>query len=263
MSLSFEEIVSRLAAAGISSPRMEARMLLEAVASNDMEKIVGLRCSHYPLDKLLGYRDFYKNTFYVDENVLSPRPDTEILVEAAIGIINKNGFKSILDLGTGSGCILLSILDDCKNVNGIGLDKSPQALNVAHNNAQKLNLSERVNFVEGSWFDEDLAKILSQKFDVIVSNPPYIPKGDINGLDKEVKEHDPLSALDGGIDGYDHYKQIAEIAPCLLKDEGYILLEAGIGQAQKIMRIFEQAGLQAVDIIKDLSAIERCVILKK
>lgn len=263
MSLSFDDIVRRLVDAGISSPRMEARMLMDAVTADDMEKIVGLRCNHYPLDKLLGYRDFYKNTFYVDENVLSPRPDTEILVEAAVRIINENNFKNVLDLGTGSGCILLSILDDCKNINGIGLDQSPKALDVAHKNAQKLNLSERVNFVEGSWFDENLIKILNQKFDVIVSNPPYIPKEDIKGLDKEVKEHDPLSALDGGIDGYDHYKQIAGIVPYLLSDEGYILLEAGIGQAQKIMRIFEQAGLQAVNVIKDLSAIERCVILKK
>lgn len=263
MCLTFEQIVRRLAEAGISSPRMEARMLMESVASEKLEKLVELRCAHHPLDKLLGKRDFYKTTFKVTEDVLSPRPDTETLVEAAIAVIAKNNFTSLLDLGTGSGCILLSILGDCEKVHGWGVDKSAKALEIAQYNAKNLNLSDRVDFIEGSWFDKNFVENLPHQFDVIVSNPPYIPSKEIETLDEEVRAHDPLSALDGGMDGYEHYRQIAEVAPCILKDNGYIFLEAGIGQAQEIMRIFAQNSLQPVDIIKDLSAVERCVILKK
>lgn len=263
MSLSFDEIVRLLVSSKIPSPRMEARMLLEHSPKDQLDDLVSKRCAHFPLDKLLGQKDFYKNTFLVSEDVLSPRPDTEVLVEAAIAVITQHNFQDLLDLGTGSGCILLSILEDCKALSGVGVDQSFLALDIASQNAEKLNFSSRAKFIKASWFDDDFLNKINQKFDVIVSNPPYIPSSDIETLDEEVKLHDPMSALDGGLDGYDHYKQIASLAPKLLNNGGYIFLEAGINQAKEIEKIFANEGLEAVEIIKDLSGIERCVILKK
>lgn len=274
MSLSFEEVVQTLAAAKIPSPRMEARILLEHISGNplgrvesDEEKklrnLIAARINHTPLDKLLGGRDFYKNRFLVNESVLSPRPDTEILVEAAVRLIKQHKLKRILDLGTGSGCIILSILADCPETIGVAVDKSEAALEVARKNADALGLTQRVSFVNSSWFDRDFVKALGTGLEMIVSNPPYIPSPDIASLEPEVKDHDPLSALDGGADGFDHYKKIAEATPLLLAENGYILLEVGIGQAQTIKDIFAEKGLKPVEILPDLSGTERCVILKK
>lgn len=221
------------------------------------------RCAHQPLDKLLGYRDFYKNRFTVSEAVLSPRPDTEVLVEAAIEIIKQKAFTKVLDLGTGSGCIVLSILDDCADTTAVAVDKSMVALDVARKNGDNLKLAQRIDFINASWFDEDFSQKIGSGYEVIVSNPPYIPSADIADLEEEVKAYDPLSALDGGEDGYDHYQKIAELAPELLVEGGYLFLEAGINQAEKIAEIFEEQGLALVKIIRDLAGIERCVILKK
>jgi len=274
MSLDLNEVVRLLAAGNIPSPRLEARILLEHVggspfaevdgeAEQKLRRLVERRLAHVPLDKLLGRREFYKNDFIVSEDVLTPRPDTEILVEAAIGLVRRNGLKRILDLGTGSGCIILSILDDCPQACGTAVDKSAAALEIARRNAAWLGLSERVAFVCRSWFDDDFVRETGTGFDMIVSNPPYIPTADIASLEPEVREHDPLSALDGGADGFAHYEKIASLAPLLLKKGGYILLEAGIGQARHISEVFAGRGLSTLEIRPDLAGTERCVILKK
>lgn len=167
MSLDLNEVVRLLAAGNIPSPRLEARILLEHIggspfaevdgeAEQKLRRLVERRLVHVPLDKLLGRREFYKNDFIVSEDVLTPRPDTEILVEAAVGLVRRNGLKRILDLGTGSGCIILSILDDCPQACGTAVDKSAAALEIARRNAARLGLSERVAFVCRSWFDDDL-----------------------------------------------------------------------------------------------------------
>ena len=274
MSLNLNEVVRLLAAGKIPSPRLEARILLENAGGSPYAEVSGAaeeklrwqierRLAHTPLDKLLGCREFYKNSFVVSEDVLTPRPDTEILVEAAIELVQQNDFAKILDLGTGSGCILLSILDDCPATQGTAVDASEPALDIARRNASLLGLSERISFVHGSWFEDGFLQKTGSGFDMIVSNPPYIPTADIASLEPEVREHDPLSALDGGADGFVHYKKIAAWAPLLLNDGGYILLEAGIGQARQILKVFADTGLTPVDILPDLSGTERCVILKK
>ena len=274
MSLSFSEVVRILAEGKIPSPRLEARILFEylelnqfAPAEGDKEAqlraLLNKRLAHAPLDKILGKREFYKNTFAVSKDVLSPRPDTEILVEAAIDLTEKKIPQKILDLGTGSGCILLSILADCPQACGMAVDKSEAALAVAHHNAKALNLFNRVTFMHADWFERDFVEHIGSGFDLVVSNPPYIPTADILTLEPEVRQFDPILALDGGKDGFEHYRRIAELTPHLLKQGGHILLEAGIGQASKIGEIFEHEGLHLIEIRPDLSGIERCVILKK
>ena len=219
------------------------------------------RLKHKPLCKIVGKKAFYKYDFHVDCNVLSPRPDTEILVEAAIHLGQENKLTRVLDLGTGSGCILLSVLADLPNAKGVGIDISDKALEIAQTNAEMLGVVSRVELMRASWFDDNLS--LGDKFDLIVSNPPYIKSADIATLDTEVKDYDPMLALDGGADGYRDYKKLAERIPSWIKDGGYVLLEVGIGQAEKVAQIFQEKGLSLCEIVKDLAGINRCVILKK
>ncbi len=279
ISKTFDSVLSRLIAARIPSPRLEARLLLAEVlqlAENQLlpsgaeltqeqchllENMLSLRLRHYPLCKILGRKGFYKYDFIVDENVLSPRPDTEILVETAVDIASRKNLRTMVDFGTGSGCILLSVLGDVPEMAGIGVDISAAALNVAARNAGNLGLSGRAGFINAGWFDEDIAVCLGQKFDLMVSNPPYIPSADIAGLAEEVRAHDPLLALDGGQDGLRDYRRLAEIAPLILKPGAYILLEAGIGQARDIASVFEDKGFVLEHIRNDLNSIPRCVIL--
>ena len=240
-----------------SCPELSPKQEQEAMA------IVQKRLLHWPLCKLLGEKGFYKYNFAVSEDVLSPRPDTEILVEAAIKCAKEVSAQRILDLGTGSGCIVLSVLADVDSLQGVAVDVSAKALQIAEKNAQNLGLRKRVRFVNKSWFDADFVSVLGQDFDIIVSNPPYIPSKDIAGLDSEVKEHDPLLALDGGADGLVHYRKIAKTAFAMLKAGGFIFLEGGIDQEKQIADIFEQAGFSLQHILKDYGGINRCIILKK
>ena len=279
MSETFDSVLSRLIAAQIPSPRLETRLLLAEVlqlAENQplpfaaeispeqrrrLEDMLALRLQHYPLCKILGHKGFYKYEFTVNENVLSPRPDTEILVEAAISLSKQKKLRTMVDFGTGSGCILLSVLGDVPEMAGTGVDISAAALEVAVCNAQNQWLSERAAFINADWFDEGFVGGLGQKFDLMVSNPPYIPSTDIADLDEEVRAHDPLLALDGGKDGLRDYRRLAEIAPLILKPGAYVLLEAGIGQALDIASVFEDKGFVLEHIRNDLNSIPRCVIL--
>lgn len=281
MQETLKDITQKLSQAKVDSPRLEARIIvgyvlgLEAndvlfanskVSLEQKEKIYDLlaeRLNCKPIDKIIGKKDFYKNSFLVSEDVLSPRPDTEVLVEEAIKHIQNNNATTILDLGTGSGCILLSILDELKDLRGVGLDASAKALAIAKTNAQKLNLIDRVSFINGSWFDDDLSSKLNHKFDLIVSNPPYIPTSDIASLDKDVNVYDPMMALDGGVDGMYHYRQIAKVSSNLLNSKGEIFLESGINQASEVIAIFEDEGFKHIQTLVDLGQIERCVVMQK
>ena len=265
-----DELITALINAKIPSPRLEADIIIKNVApqypdinkqqEEILRKYVERRINHEPLDKIIGKREFYKSTFLVDNNVLSPRADTEILVENALDFMPKDTDFSILDLGTGSGCIILSLLQERDKSRAIAVDISSDALNIAQKNAINLGLDKRVEFINRSWSDKNF---IDEKFDMIVSNPPYIPSAEIPDLDVEVKRYDPLTALDGGEDGLDCYRQIAIITPLLLKDNGYILLEVGYNQAEDVANIFIKQGLTLVKIVPDLSGINRCVILKK
>ncbi|MBR1825376.1 MAG: peptide chain release factor N(5)-glutamine methyltransferase [Alphaproteobacteria bacterium] len=275
----FTEIVRQLSAFGAESPRLEARLLIAAATNRipsdiysntklspteqqKLQQMLDERLRHKPLDKILGHREFYKADFIVNTDVLSPRPDTEILVEKALQYIPDTA-RTILDLGTGSGCIIESILLEKPEISGIAADKSVKSLEIAQKNAEKLGLCARIKFVAADWFEPDFTAKIGKKSDIIVTNPPYIPSTDIVSLAPEVKNYDPMWALDGGADGFDSYRRIAELTPDLLTDGGFILIEAGIGQAQAIAELFVRQKLRLVEIASDLNRIPRCVILQK
>lgn len=277
----FDKIVQKLSDSKVEQPRLEARLLLAHVkkclpadiySGTDVSEtetqvvtdMLNRRLAHEPLDKILGHRAFFKADFVVNNKVLSPRPDTETLVECVLeNYANRNTNWRILDLGTGSGCIIESLLAEYPNARGMAVDISAEALNVAKMNAEKLGLSQQLEFIQADWFAAGFVQKIGQVFDIIVTNPPYIASSEINTLEPEVKDYDPLLALDGGEDGFDSYCRLAEVVPELLVSGGKIFIEAGAGQARTIADIFMKKGLFFETIHKDLSGIERCVILRK
>lgn len=264
-----DELIKALIVAKIPSPRLEADIILKNAAPQypeiskqetaKVQEMLKRRINHEPLDKIIGYREFYKYCFKVSSDVLTPRPDTEILVEKVLSFISQNKPCRILDLGTGSGCILLSLIKELPQAFGIGVDKSSAALAIAKENASELGVADRVEFINQSWNNIKW----ENKFDIVVSNPPYIPTEEIATLETEVKDYDPLIALDGGQSGLDCYHQIAQIAPEIMADNAYLLLEVGYNQAEAVAKIFQNANLKLIEIVKDLADINRCVILKK
>lgn len=227
------------------------------------EEFVALRRRHVPADKIIGHRGFYKYEFAVNSDVLSPRPDTEVLVEAAIrGALAENS-RTVLELGVGSGCVILSVLADCPQLSGTGVDISDAALAVARRNAETMGLAQRLDLRRSDWFAADFAAQFASGFDMVVSNPPYIARKEILSLDAEVRDYDPRAALDGGEDGLDSYRRIAALAPQLLNEGGRIYLEVGESQAREVSALFAANGLTPEKILKDLGGVERCVILKK
>lgn len=275
----YQKTINELIEAKIPSPRLEARILIANAVNTDINNVssditlnneqinklnamILERKNHKPLDKIIGLKGFYCYDFCTTTDVLSPRPDTEVLVEEAISIIKKNTFNTLLDLGTGSGCIVLSILAQCPDVKATAVDISAKAIKIAQKNAKNLNVINRCNFVNASWFDTDFCGKLANKYEVIVSNPPYIPTDDIKTLEPEVKNFDPILALDGGTDGLDCYKQIAIVAKEKISDNGYVLIEAGINQENDIINIFKSQGFTHIKSINDLNSIPRCLVFK-
>ena len=276
----YDEVINALILAQIPSPRLEARLLIAAAGnlppdevchtttltpeeSAKLQQMLKQRAVHKPLDKILGHKAFYKSDFMVNEKVLSPRPDTEIAVEAALDIIRADKLSKIADLGTVSGCILLSLLQEAPDLYGVGIDKSADALQIAQKNAEALGLNKRCNLLIADWFAPDFADKIGDNFQLIISNPPYIPDNDIAALDTEVKDYDPYLALSGGQDGLNSYRKIAELAPLLLAKHGYIVLEIGIGQAEDVKNIFMKNGFEHIKTMPDLAGIDRCLIFRK
>lgn len=214
-----------------------------------------------PVAHILGSQEFWSLEFKVTPATLIPRPDTETLVEVALKHLGQINGGTILDMGTGSGCILLSLLSELPAFYGIGIDQSRDALSVASENAEALNLSDRTAFVESDWFSA--VDIPEGGFAAIVSNPPYIPSSDIMGLMQDVRDFEPLSALDGGEDGLDPYHIIAEGAFGCLSPDGLLAVELGIHQAAEVATIFKGAGFTEIEITNDLAGIGRVVSGKK
>ncbi len=235
--------------------------------TNDQEKkfdkYIEMRKKFYPVDKILGKKYFYKLEFEVNRDVLSPRYDTEILIEETLRLFNLNDKIEILEFGTGSGCIVISLLDELKNAKATGVDISKKALEITKKNATTNNVLNRLDLLNASWFDNDIQNKIPQKFDLIISNPPYIPTKDIETLDNEVKNFDPIIALDGGEDGFRDYIKICEHAQKMLKNNGYLVFELGINQADNVIKIAKEKNLNLVNTFKDYNNIERCVIFKK
>jgi release factor glutamine methyltransferase len=227
-----------------------------------IDQFVRRRISREPLQYILGYTEFYGIKIMLGAGVLIPRPETELLVEAAIKIVS--GFKGesskvkILDLCTGSGCIALALAQIFTDAKVYGTDISEAALGYAEKNAG-INSITNVTFLTGSLFDP-LKKNL--RFDMIISNPPYIRRQDIKDLQPEIKEWEPVEALDGGEDGLDYYRAIIPEAGTYLKKHGCLMFELGIHQAKAVKKMAEDAGFQDISVIKDYSGIERIFIAR-
>ena len=211
-----------------------------------------------PIAYLINKKEFWKQNFYINQNVLIPRPDTETLVEETLKLFNVNSKLNMLDIGTGSGCILLSILKERRNFFGIGIDISKKAINVARFNAKMHQLSNRVKF-----YNSDVDKFLIGKYDLVVSNPPYIKRQDLKYLEVDVKGFEPKLALDGGKDGFSKITKVISKTSTLLKKNGRFILEIGFGQKKKILSILKQNNFFINKVVKDYGKNDRCVISTK
>ena len=211
-----------------------------------------------PIAYITGYKEFWKNKFKVDKNVLIPRPDTETIIEQVLNELDINSSKKILDIGTGSGCIIISILNERKKCFGVGIDISKNAVKLAKYNAKIQHIDNRVKF-----FNSDIDNFYGDKYDLIISNPPYIRHHKINGLEKDIKNHEPRVALDGGIDGYDKIRLIIEKSSTLIKKRGKLFLELGINQTRETIKILNLNGFYKTKVVKDLARKNRCIVSTK
>lgn len=261
--------VPRLRAAGVDDPARDARLLLShalavdpgrltlALADNltpaqeaAYEAAIAARAARRPVAQIIGQRQFWGRSFQVTADTLDPRPDTETLIEAALSA----PFDDLLDLGTGTGCILLTLLAERPAATGLGTDLSAPALAVAQENARRLGLAGRARLVQADWFSG-----IGGVFDLIVSNPPYIALAEMPDLAPEVRDHEPHSALTDGADGLEAYRRIAEGAPERLRPAGRILVEIGPSQGAAVAALFRGAGLSEVAILPDLDGRDRVV----
>lgn len=265
----------RLKALGVSDAAREARLLLlsglglravDLISAPDallgegagrLANFAARRLAGEPLSRILGKREFWSLEFIVTPDVLDPRADTETLVEAAVAAFKARRDEAlrIVDFGTGSGALLCALLSEFPRASGIGVDISEAAAAVARANVEALGLSARASIVVGSWGEPLIGPV-----DLIVSNPPYIPGADIDTLDREVREHDPRLALDGGADGLEAYRALAPEIARLLAPDGRYVLEFGLGQARDVSAIMSAAGLRVDATLRDLAGIERGII---
>ena len=211
-----------------------------------------------PIAYILGYKEFWKNKFFVNENVLIPRPDTECLIEEALKLIPKNISKNILDIGTGSGCIIISLLLERKKCYGTGIDISKEAINIAKINAKIQQLKNRLKF-----FKSDIDKFNLGKYDFILSNPPYIRREKIDYLDEDIRFFEPRIALDGGRDGLSKIKTVIDKSSILLKRKGKLLIEIDAEQTVFLKSYLRLKGFYIDKIIKDLAKNNRCILSTK
>ena len=219
-----------------------------------IKTLIDRRARHEPVAKIIGKKLFWDYSFYVDENVLDPRPETEVLVQAVLN--NAGAARTILDLGTGSGCVAISLALMLKQVSVSASDISEKALLIARRNAEENGA--KVNFVISDWFSS-----FSKRFDIIVSNPPYISSSDFTKLPNDVRSYDPKLALVGGRDGLDCYRKIAQSLSLYLSDDGLAFFEIGFGQKQGVTYIFSQEGLSVVNVWNDINSLERVICVKK
>lgn len=225
---------------------------------NNFEQLLKRRLNREPIANIVNKKSFWSYDFFVNENVLTPRSDSEILVEAVLSNYNNmNENLNILDLGTGSGCLILSLLKMYKNATGLAIDISDKALQVAKQNAKNLKV-ENIQFLKNNWNDN-----IEDKFDIIISNPPYIPTKEIKELEPEVNKFNPLLALDGGEDGLNCYRYLAKSLDKNLKENTKIFLEIGKNQEKDIEKIFNENGYELLKMYKDLAEINRILCFKK
>ena len=260
---------------GFESPRLESQLLLSHVMNcskielvarsldepSDAERtrfraLIQKRAEGVPVAYLIGEREFYLLKFAVTPATLIPRPETETLVMEALAHLKSRPSAKVLDIGTGSGCIAISLAHQLKGIHVVAGDISTEALAVALTNAQRHGMTDRVEFRHG-----DLFKVCNanEQFDLVVSNPPYISDSELSTLDVDVRDHEPRSALAGGVDGLDFYRRIAKDANAFLKPGGSLMLEIGMTQGDSVRRLLEAAHFDAITIVNDMARRQRVV----
>ena len=263
------EAARQLSIAGIDSSQLDARVLMSSVLKvvpyqasliadkcltkaqlEEFSKVIQRRLRRVPVSHILGYRDFFEHRFIVTPDVLDPRPETELLVVEAL----KESFQNVLDLGTGSGCILLSLLAKKINVQGVGIDISAAAISIARRNAKNLHLESRVNLNVSDWF----SNVGKRKFDLIVSNPPYVHPNQLELLSPEVL-HEPMLALTDNEDGLNAFKEIATNAQKFMVAGGRLIFEIGFDQGPAVADILNISGFQDIRVFPDLNGSDRIV----
>ena len=222
------------------------------------KKLVHERATRKPIAYLLKKKSFWNSEFYVNKNTLIPRPDTEIILEQVLKFTKNKNYLNILDIGVGSGCILLSILKERKNFYGTGIDISKNSLDTCKINAKKLLLDRRVKF-----FKSDVDKFAIGKYDLVVSNPPYIKTCDLKYLENDVIKFEPKLALDGGLDGLSVIRKVIKKSSELLKKNGKFILEIGFDQKNKVIKLLNNKGFYINSTVKDLAKNDRCIISTK
>ncbi|MFT9256576.1 MAG: peptide chain release factor N(5)-glutamine methyltransferase [Acetobacter sp.] len=268
---------SRLSEAGIENPRREVRLLLQHALGQSAEQMLARsardavpaalflswlerRAAHEPFAYITGSKGFWSLDLAVSGASLVPRADTETLVSCVLEYCPDHGRSlSVRDLGTGSGCLLLAVLAEYPAAWGVGVDINPQAAGLARLNAERSGLAGRAVMMAGEWVQ---ALADHARFDVVLSNPPYIPTQDLQTLMPEVREHEPIAALDGGADGLDAYRVLCQRLPSLLAPGGIGVFEIGIGQEPALRELAAQAGLSVVAVQPDLGGIPRAVVLR-
>lgn len=276
---------ARLQAAGVEAARRDARLLacrllgggpelLLAQGERELmpeeaariEAAVARRAAREPVSRILGEREFWSLSFGLNAATLDPRADSETLVAAVLSeIADPSAPLKVLDLGTGSGCLLLALLSELPHAGGCGIDISAEAVAQAADNAQRLGLAARARFLRHSWEEGLLlgAEGDSAPWDLVVSNPPYIASGEIAGLAPEVAGFDPAAALDGGADGLDAYRALLAPAVAALRPGGLLALEIGQGQAEAVEALMQAAGLIRLGRAADLAGVVRCLLARK
>ena len=222
------------------------------------KKLVHERATRKPIAYLLNKKSFWNSEFNVNKNTLIPRPDTEIILEQILKFTKNKNYLNILDIGVGSGCILLSILKERKNFYGTGIDISRNSLDICKMNAKKLLLDRRVKF-----FNSDVDKFAIGKYDLVVSNPPYISRCDLKYLENDVIKFEPKLALDGGLDGLSVIRKVVKKSSELLKKNGKFILEIGFDQKNKVIKLLNNKGFYINSTVKDLANNDRCIISTK
>ena len=261
----------------IKNPILDAEIILSSIIKKDRDYIIlnendqinqflikkffnfiNRRKIGEPISYIVKSKYFWNDCFYVNKDVLIPRPDTEHIVEEVLKLVRFNSRKSVLDIGTGSGCILLSILKERKLLIGYGIDISKKSINVCKINAKRLEINNRAKF-----YVSDIDKFFLGKYDIVVSNPPYIDTSKIKYLEKDVSKFEPRLALDGGVDGFSEITKVVGKTKDLIKKNGIFILEIGFKQKEKVIEILNKKGFYIKKIIKDYAGIDRCIISYK
>ena len=237
---------------------LNPKELLDSKQSEIFKNLIERRKKGEPVAYLINKKEFWKDEFFVNKDVLIPRPDTELIIEQVLKIYSRDEQLQVLDIGTGSGCILLSILKERPNFYGTGIDISKKSINVSKFNAKQLNLVNRVKF-----FNSSVDNFKIGKYDLIVSNPPYIELLNLKYLEKDVVNFEPKLALSGGLDGFSKIRKVISKAKKLIKKNGKFILEIGFNQKNKVKKILKEEGFYINKAIKDYGNNDRCIVSTK